>query len=251
MSELKKAMVNTGIDKFLELISARKSISLKEASKILSFPLETLESWSSILSKEKVISIDYDSFGNMIVFITHENVEAKTNKINSLKSTIEDKTKVVEENIVLKEKDLKRELKELKDLEEELKKEIGYTKELTVEFEKVANIEEELSKKMAVLEQNKNDLSKYTKSVTKEIDLKLKGVQDVEKEINKYEDKKNDIKKDILFIKKLSYTIKNEAPEDIEKKINELEKRQENLLKENKKLNSNYSLIHKILSKMK
>ena len=107
MGDLKKAMVETGIDKFLELVSIKKSISLKEASKILSVPTDVLENWSNILSKEKIVSIDYDSYGNMVVFITQKNVESKIKKVDSLKRTIEDKTKLVETNIAVKEKDLK------------------------------------------------------------------------------------------------------------------------------------------------
>ncbi|RLG14057.1 MAG: hypothetical protein DRN66_02980 [Candidatus Nanohalarchaeota archaeon] len=251
MGELKKAMVETGIDKFLELVTIKKSISLKNASKFLSVPLDTLENWSNILSREKIISIDYDSFGNMVVFITQKNIEMKMNKVNSLKSTIEGNTKLVEANISVKEMDLKKEINYLEQFEDKLKKEMGYTKQLHEEFEKVASVEEDLIKKMAVMKKNKADLSKYIKGTTKEISIKIKTIERVEKEILKYEKIKEDIKTDIEFIKSLSRSIKKEPLQTIGKRIKKLENRQKKLLKENKKINSKYFFIHKLLNRFK
>ncbi|MCK5040404.1 MAG: hypothetical protein KAR87_05545 [Candidatus Aenigmarchaeota archaeon] len=251
MGDLKKAMVETGIDKFLELVSIKKSISLKEASKILSVPTDVLENWSNILSKEKIVSIDYDSYGNMVVFITQKNVESKIKKVDSLKRTIEDKTKLVETNIAVKEKDLKEETKQLDALEEKLKKEVGYTKELYIEFEKVVLIEKELNKKVAVLKENKTELSKYIKSTTKNIDVKLRTIQHAEKEIKKYEKIKNNIKKDIDLIKKISRSMRGSHHQIDEKNIKDIEKRQKKILHENKNLNSKYSIINKIVNRFK
>ena len=63
VSAKKKAGVSTGIDRLLDLVRKSGSVSLDEAAKKLSVPLETLEKWASILDEHGLVEFHAPPFG--------------------------------------------------------------------------------------------------------------------------------------------------------------------------------------------
>ncbi len=63
VSAKKKAGVSTGIDRLLDLVRKSGSVTLDEAAKKLSVPLETLEKWASILDEHGLVEFHAPPFG--------------------------------------------------------------------------------------------------------------------------------------------------------------------------------------------
>ncbi len=63
VSAKRKAGVSTGIDRLLDLVRKSGSVTLDEAARKLSVPLETLEKWASILDEHGLVEFHAPPFG--------------------------------------------------------------------------------------------------------------------------------------------------------------------------------------------
>ena len=81
MALWKKTMLETGIDDFLELVATKETITLEQITEELSLSPETAESWAEILSKEGLITTNYNRKGNIILSNTKKNTKEKENHI--------------------------------------------------------------------------------------------------------------------------------------------------------------------------
>ncbi|MCD6399102.1 MAG: hypothetical protein J7L08_04245, partial [Candidatus Aenigmarchaeota archaeon] len=66
MEKLKRILIETDVDKLLEIIDKKKEISVEEASNTLGIPENIVEEWSEILSKNKMIKIKYEIKGTIL-----------------------------------------------------------------------------------------------------------------------------------------------------------------------------------------
>ena len=67
-------VVTTDVDKLIELLRAKREISLKEASEILSVTLETVESWARFLEEEGIVSLSYKFTTPFIIYQNEQEV---------------------------------------------------------------------------------------------------------------------------------------------------------------------------------
>jgi Mn-dependent DtxR family transcriptional regulator len=56
-------MIETDIDKMMNILEANKSISIGELSKQLNVKVELIENWAKILEEHGLIEIDYPIIG--------------------------------------------------------------------------------------------------------------------------------------------------------------------------------------------
>lgn len=59
MEELRKLMIETNVDKLLELVESRGKITTNECSALLNVQESIIEEWAEILSKHRLLEIDY------------------------------------------------------------------------------------------------------------------------------------------------------------------------------------------------
>src|SRR3989344_2777857 len=69
MAELKKLLIETPVDKLVELVARKKNLSLKDAAKSLGVEEETIEEWVRVLETHGYLKINYTPFGSPLVEI--------------------------------------------------------------------------------------------------------------------------------------------------------------------------------------
>ncbi|MCK4551002.1 MAG: hypothetical protein KAT91_03535, partial [Candidatus Aenigmarchaeota archaeon] len=144
MSGWKKTMLETGIDGFLELVASKGSINAKLVADELSLSEETVESWADILSKEGLVSTEYDKKGNLVIMSTSKNTKEKEKHIKELTTNVQADIINIEANVHSKEKTLKNEEKMLKGFEKILEKDLEKTIQIDEEYEKIKVREKEI-----------------------------------------------------------------------------------------------------------
>ena len=60
-----REVLETGIDKLLDLVESQKEISSKEAAEILKMPLSEVEKFARILREHGLIDIDFSTIGTI------------------------------------------------------------------------------------------------------------------------------------------------------------------------------------------
>ncbi len=75
--------VTTGVDDLIELLRGKQKISLAEASKQLSLPEHTLQSWVDFLVEEEIIGVEYKFTKPYIYLIEEEETEEEVEKKES------------------------------------------------------------------------------------------------------------------------------------------------------------------------
>jgi len=248
MGEWKKTMLETGIDDFLELVATRGAVKAADVADELSLAQETVESWAEILSKEGLISTEYDRKGNLVITNKTKNTKEKETHLKELTKNVQADIINVVANVHAKEEKLKEEEKTLKDFEKILKKDLDESLRLEHEFDKIKAREKEIRDLFDSVETRERTLRKETSDIKKIVDCKIKGINSIEKELQEFDKKKKKLLEDIELIKKISKVL-NVPAKEIDKKVEDVEEKVLEIRKLNNKLNKKYGLVKKIFSK--
>ena len=249
MSGWKKTMLETGIDGFLELVASKGSINAKLVADELSLSEETVESWADILSKEGLVSTEYDKKGNLVIMSTTKNTKEKEKHIKELTTNVQADIINIEANVHSKEKTLKNEEKMLKGFEKILEKDLEKTIQIDEEYEKIKVREKEILEIFTAMGAKEKELKKDSFSIKKIVDEKTKSIKNIEKELKNIEKEKVRLLEDIELIKKISKVL-NVPAEDMNKKIQNIEDRVLEIRKLNNSVNKKYGIVKKLFSKI-
>ena len=249
MALWKKTMLETGIDDFLELVATKETITLEQITEELSLSPETAESWAEILSKEGLITTNYDRKGNIILSNTKKNTKEKENHIKELTTNVQADIINVEANVHSKEKALKDEEKTLLDFEKLLKKDLDKSLEIETELNKITKHEAEIRKIFETLDTKEKQIQKEAITIKHVVNTKSKKIQEIEKELKTFESKKEKLLDDIKLIKKISKVL-NVPAKDMDKNIEDIEQKVLEIRKLNNTVNQKYGIVKKLFSKM-
>ncbi len=67
MADLKKLLIETPVDKLIELLEKRKRVSLSEASRVLGASEENIEEWARALEEHGFVKLIYPAIGPPVI----------------------------------------------------------------------------------------------------------------------------------------------------------------------------------------
>ena len=132
--ELREMIIKTGVDSLLDLIVEKDGLSIAEASRVLQIPSNKIESWATVLSKEKLITMKYEAGGNVVMGLNAKNMKSQQDNINKISSKVSEDIDKVDnelnsyeqtinlnkENINSFEKILNKDISKIEDIEKDL-----------------------------------------------------------------------------------------------------------------------------------
>ncbi len=189
-----KASIETGVDKLVSLVSAKKRISMKDASKELGVSQSSVEEWAAFLEEEGIITIEYKFTTPYLIPKAFSDKEI-ADKVKRFSADKENMKRKAESGLAYLEKE-KDALSEIKNDFLELKKSFGS------EFEKAKGEIEKLEKYSKMKKELEESLIKQKADFEKNI--KVMGSQLADEEgryaemtrgLQKYLDEEKDAEK--------------------------------------------------------
>ncbi len=247
----KKSVIETGVDKLVNLISERKKVSVKEAAKELGVSMDSVEEWADFLEEEGIISIQ-SQFAT--VYLVEKKLSKKevAEKVKAVKEEKESFMRRVDSSINALQRDhdeiklidsefqqiksmledkfskLHKKLDQLEDFRKTHKEIGGKVQDLESDYE---NKLKEMDKRLKKEEKEYHDVMQDVEDELKEIKSereKLEKMKTTEKEL---ESRVDEINRMIGQVKK-EIDKENEQLEIDEKRLDASQKTAEQLKKE-------------------
>ncbi|NIA03730.1 MAG: hypothetical protein GWP09_00075 [Nitrospiraceae bacterium] len=241
-----KELIETGVDKLVELIKKKKKITIKEAAKEISVSEDVIKEWAEFLEEEGIIEIKYNLVSSYLVAkeLSEREIQQKKKQLNDDKQIFSREGDSLLNQIENDSKDIEMIKEEFQKLKEEIELDSDEMKEKLNELDKFNDSKRHLQ---SLLNQEKQKYEQEKEESHKKLMLELKRYNELIKEL---ENEKNIILKEKETEKKVE-----QSGEDIKNKINLFENTLEKLKEEAKKhkivVESNESIIDKISDKIK
>lgn len=176
--ELQGSIIETGVDKLVNIVKERGRIALTDAAKELGVSTTVIQEWVDFLEDEGIISVEYKLTKPFLVErkLTKKEVEAKAKEFAGKKDAFVRKAEV---NLSFLEKqadDLKKVKEEFDRLKQELGLELDTVKTELGELEKYQQMRQELQREV---EEQKNEAKLKIEELTKEISREQKKYQEI------------------------------------------------------------------------
>ena len=243
-------MLETGIDQMIEIVSDRKSVSATELSAKLSVPVETIETWAEILSKENMVSLEYDRLGKLRITSNVKNQKEKLKRVEDMRDDVVAEIDTIEQSVREESKALDDEHKSLAKFEEALKSEYGKSIKIENILKDIDVRKSEIEKYLKVIVEEEAKVKDEYASISQIIKNKVKQIEETEENLSSYEKQKDRLFQDIEIIKRLSKAINKEKPADMAAKIEEIEKNILEIRKQSRVLDQKYGMIRKLMGKV-
>src|SRR3989338_8912094 len=221
--ELTGSVIETGVDKLVNLIKERGRIALADAAKELGVSTSVIQEWVDFLEEEEIISVEYKLTKPYLVErkLTRKEVEKKSKEFLSKKEVFVRKAEV---SLSFLEKQAA-DLKNVKDEFDKLKNELGFdldsVKSELAELEKYQQIKEELRSQIEdQRKETKSRMEEFAKQITGEQKRYFELVADIRKE-------RNELAKENMNTKSLEETEKvlNRKLQELKAMTGEIEKK--------------------------
>lgn len=235
------SIIETGVDRLVNLVKRRGKIALQDAAKELGVSLDVIEEWADFLEEEGMISIEYKLTKPYLVEreLTEKELEKKVKEFHGKKDVFVRKAEISMGFLNKEATRLKSVKKEFDSLKKELGIEVEGVKDELKELEKYEQMKKDLDVKL--LEQRKNSKEKID-DMDQQIAREKKKYQSIIQEISKEEE---ELGKDIKDAK----TIEG-SEEKLKKKLTDLrkfiEKLEEKLTVDDVKLRNSEKHIEKL-----
>ena len=211
--ELGSSIIETGVDKLVNLVRERGRIALADAAKELGVSTIVTQEWVEFLEEEGIISVEYKLTKPYLVErkLTKKEVEAKAKEFASKKDVFVRKSEVSLSFLEKQADELKKIKSEFDRLKSELGMELGTVREDLKELERYQQLREELQKQVAgQKDEAKNKIDEL--------------MQHVEREQRKYQELITDVKreKEALTAERLEAQSIEESERVLNKRLIEL-----------------------------
>ncbi len=125
------ARITTGVDKLVELVAAKKRISIDDAAKKLSVPKVLIEEWADFLEEREVIGIEYKFATPYLVYkeMSQQDTQTRVKKFSQRKEGFERRVEIATQTIDKEAAGLSELKTEFNRLSKELEKKVGHAKE--------------------------------------------------------------------------------------------------------------------------
>ena len=181
---MESTVIETGVDRLVNLVKERGRIALADASKELGVSLTVVQEWVDFLEEEGIINIEYKMTKPYLVErkLTKKEVDDKSKEFANKKDVFIRKAEV---SLLFLEKQAE-ELKKVKNdfdrLKEELGLELTNVKEDLKELERYQQLKQELQKQ---IEEQKNDARTKLEELTRQILREQKRYKELVSDIKK------------------------------------------------------------------
>ncbi len=183
--EIESSVIETGVDKLVNIVKERGRIALADAAKELGVSVTVIQEWVDFLEEEGIISVEYKLTKPYLVErkLTRKEVEAKAKEFEGKKDAFVRKAEVSLNFLEKQAEELKKVKTEFDILKNELGMELDGVREDLKELERYQQLKEELQKQV---EEQKNESKSRIEELT----------QAVLREQKKYQELVSDIKKE-------------------------------------------------------
>src|SRR3989338_5204689 len=211
--EIASSVIETGVDKLVNLVKERGRIALQDAAKELGVSTTVIQEWVDFLEEEGIISVEYKLTKPYLVErkLTKKEVEAKAKDFSSKKEVFVRKAEVSLNFLEKQAEELKKVKADFDRLKQELGMELDTVREDLKELEKYQQLKDELKKQV---EGQKNEAKLKIEELT----------QQVLREQKRYQDLITDIKREReeLAKEKLESQSIEESEKILDKRLTEL-----------------------------
>jgi chromosome segregation ATPase len=183
--EVESSVIETGVDKLVNLVKERGRIALADAAKELGVSTTVAQEWVDFLEEEGIISVEYKLTKPYLVErkLTKKEIDVKAKEFTSKKDVFVRKAEVSLSFLGKQADELKKVKKEFDIMKSELGMELDTVREDLKELERYQQLKEELQKQV---EEQKSDAKQKIEELTKQ----------VLREQNRYRELITDLKKE-------------------------------------------------------
>lgn len=179
-------VIETGVDKLIELIERKKDLSLQEAANLLGVPKVVVEEWVSFLEEEGLISVDYKLGKTKLQLkeLSPQDVQRKGKEFVSQKEGFLRKLESTLSTIEKEHDWLQKIKKEFTDLAQEVHKEVSSIEGELGTLEKFESLKADLDKEIVLQEQAYKE---EIRRINRELETKRKVYEDIIKNLERKE----------------------------------------------------------------
>ncbi|MBI2659311.1 hypothetical protein HYX05_04415 [Candidatus Woesearchaeota archaeon] len=176
--EIESSVIETGVDKLVNLVKERGRIPLQDAAKELGVSITVIQEWVDFLEEEGIISVEYKLTKPFLVErkLTRKEVEAKAKEFTSKKDVFVRKAEVSLSFLEKQATDLKKVKSEFDRMKSELGMELDTVREDLKELERYQQLKEELQKQV---EEQKNEAKLRIGELIQDVSREQKKYQEV------------------------------------------------------------------------
>ena len=176
--ELTGSVIETGVDKLVNLVKERGRIALADAAKELGVSTTVIQEWVDFLEEEGIISVEYKHTKPYLVErkLTRKEVDAKAKEFTSKKEVFVRKAEVSLSFLEKQAGELRTVKGEFDRLKSELGFELGTVREDLKELEKYLQLKEELQKQV---EEQKDEARLKIEELARQVEREQKKYQEL------------------------------------------------------------------------
>lgn len=185
--EIESSVIETGVDKLVNIVKERGRIALADAAKELGVSVTVIQEWVDFLEEEGIISVEYKLTKPYLVErkLTKKEVEAKAKEFEGKKDAFVRKAEVNLSFLEKQAEELKKVKTEFDILKNELGMELDGVREDLKELERYQQLKEELQKQV---EEQKSEAKSKIEELTQAVLREQKKYQELVSDIKKERD---------------------------------------------------------------
>lgn len=182
--EIESSVIETGVDKLVNIVKERGRIALADAAKELGVSVTVIQEWVDFLEEEGIISVEYKLTKPYLVErkLTKKEVEAKAKEFEGKKDAFVRKAEVSLNFLEKQAEELKKVKTEFDILKNELGMELDGVREDLKELERYQQLKEELQKQV---EEQKSEAKSRIEELTQAVLREQKRYQELVSDIKK------------------------------------------------------------------
>ncbi|MFW6383601.1 MAG: hypothetical protein ACOCZQ_03065, partial [Nanoarchaeota archaeon] len=182
--------IETGVDKLMEIVGAKKKVSLQEAAKELSVTPEVIQEWADFLEEEGLITIDYSIRTTYLEEkkLDEKDIKKKAKEFDNSKEAFVRKVENAKSQIDHSAQDLEKFKEQFHQLKEQMGSEFNTVKTELSELDKLHKMKNDIIKD---IHQQQNDFHKKIEDMDKKLENERKRYKEILQQIEK---EKNDLK---------------------------------------------------------
>ncbi len=202
------SIIETGVDKLVELVRADKKISIPDAAKKLGVGPIVVEEWAGFLEEEGIISIEYKFATPYLVEkkLTQEEIKKKEKEFHGKKEGFVRKAEVTLAILDREGEDFQNFKNHFGKLKKELKSELVHVESELKQLEKFENLKNNIDKQ--ILEQE-NEFRKKMESFENEINREQQKYSDIVENIDLEEEKLDRERLNTISLREKEMQLKN------------------------------------------
>lgn len=221
--EIETSVIETGVDKLVNLVKERGRIALADAANELGVSATVIQEWVNFLEEEGIISVEYKLTKPFLVErkLTKKEVEEKAKDFTSRKDVFVRKAEVSLSFLEKQAEELKKVKSEFDRLKSELGLELDSVRSELAELEKFQQMRQELQKQV---EEQKNDAKAKIEEMTSQILREQKRYQELVADVKMEKEELSKEKSDAMSIEE-SEKILNQKLAELKSMIGMIERK--------------------------